>query len=602
VTVSDTITGDPTATDQAEAPAAARRWRPIWRPTWWPAARPDLAVLGCYLSLAVFVTGRFWVNPSLRMSPWYQADPSQAQWFLVHAARVVTRLENPFFTTQMNVPGGVNLMANTSVLGIGIPLAPVTLLFGPQVSFILFITLALAGTAFAWYHLLSRHVVTSRWAAVLGGVFCGFAPGMISHASWHPNIVAQFLVPVIVWRVIRLREPGHTLRNGLILGLLIAYQAFINQEILFITALAVGVFVIAHRLLKPEPIANVVRGLAVAAAVAVVLLAYPLYLQFFGQQSYHGLHDSVQIYRADVLSYGRFASESVAGNANGNGQLVPNRAEESTFFGWPVLVLAGVLIFWLWRSTLVRALAVTGGLFGVLAFGTRLAISGHPTRIPGPWLPFSKLPLFDSVVPVRLGLVVIPVIGVLLALGAQRIRDMGGSVPAARPVWTIALVMALLPAAPTPVTAVNARPVPRFITSGAWREHATGGRTVVPVPLTSYPYPDAMRWAAAAGLEFSLPRGYFLAPKNGVQGAQGQFGAPWRPTASLLERVAGNGKVPTITDLDRQHAQEDLRYWNAGVVVLTDRQPHADRLLQVLLELLGPATRADDVWIWDVAP
>jgi hypothetical protein len=40
----------------------------------------------------------------------------------------------------------VNMMANTSVLAVSLPLTPVTLLFGPHVSFNLFLTLALALT------------------------------------------------------------------------------------------------------------------------------------------------------------------------------------------------------------------------------------------------------------------------------------------------------------------------------------------------------------------------------------------------------------------------------------------------------------------------
>src|SRR5437762_178263 len=44
------------------------------------------------------------------------------------------RLGNPFFTTDMNMPAGVNLAANASVLGLGVPLTPVTLLFGAGVT------------------------------------------------------------------------------------------------------------------------------------------------------------------------------------------------------------------------------------------------------------------------------------------------------------------------------------------------------------------------------------------------------------------------------------------------------------------------------------
>ncbi len=218
-------------------PAKWRRWRG------WPDV---LAVCG-YLVLAGYVTERMWRFLDRYLLQTNTTDQIQFEYFLVHAVRVVTHGENPFYTTTMNHPSGVNLMANTATLGLHLPLVPVTMLFGPQVSFAVMVTGALAGTAAAWYWLFSRHLVGSRFAAFVAGGFCGFAPGMVSQADGHPNIAAQFLVPIIVWRVLRLREPGHALRNGLILALLVTYQAFINEEILLLTALAAGLFVGAAR-------------------------------------------------------------------------------------------------------------------------------------------------------------------------------------------------------------------------------------------------------------------------------------------------------------------------------------------------------------------
>jgi hypothetical protein len=54
-----------------------------------------------------------------------------------------------------------------------------------------------------------------------------------------------------------------------------------------------------------------------------------------------------------------------------------------------------------------------------------------------------------------------------------------------------------------------------------------------------------------------------------------------------------------ITAADRVHAQEDLRYWRAAVLVLA-HQPHENQLRQVLNDLIGPGTQVADVWIWDV--
>src|SRR4029453_9166231 len=93
----------------------------------------------------------------------------------------------PFFSDRMNYPDGVNMMANTSVLAVSLPMTPVTLLWGPHVAFNVFLTLALALTGISWYLVLSRQFLSSRVAAWIGAFFAPFAPSIISHAGRAPD-------------------------------------------------------------------------------------------------------------------------------------------------------------------------------------------------------------------------------------------------------------------------------------------------------------------------------------------------------------------------------------------------------------------------------
>src|SRR6185312_1650250 len=172
--------------------------------------------------LAFWVTGRLWLDPGSGVRD-NRADQQQFEWMMAHGARVVTHFAYPFHSDQMNVPDGVNLMANTSVLSISLPMTPITLLFGPRAAFLLFLTLGMIATATAWYFLLSRVLIGARGPAWLGAGFCAFAPAMVSHANGHPNIVSQFVVPLIIWRTLRLADPGRWLRNGLLLALVIVW-------------------------------------------------------------------------------------------------------------------------------------------------------------------------------------------------------------------------------------------------------------------------------------------------------------------------------------------------------------------------------------------
>src|SRR2546421_8276191 len=213
------------------------------------------------------------------------------EWFLAHAARALTHLQNPLYTHQLGAPAGVNMMAQTNVLGLGLPMTPVTLAFGPRVSFVTLVVLALAGTAFAWYYVLSRYVVTARWAAAAAGAFCGFAPGMISESLGHLHMISQFLIPFIALQVLRLGREGRWWRHGLVLGLLLVYQAMISEEMLFFTGLSVGLFVVVHAIQRPPSLETVKRfagGAGVALAGAGEIRAPPRYNQFFGGAHYRG--------------------------------------------------------------------------------------------------------------------------------------------------------------------------------------------------------------------------------------------------------------------------------------------------------------------------
>ncbi|WP_435871597.1 hypothetical protein [Micromonospora humida] len=576
-----------------------RRWR-------WTARRKDLVVYGIFLLVALWVTSRIWADPAGRVASLYSSDPAQVQFFLAHSVRVVLHGEFPFYTDQFNFPDGVNLMANTAVLALGIPMVPVTLLFGPAVSFVVLVTLGLAGTAAAWYHVLSRHLVRRRFAAAVGGWFCGFSPAMLSHANWHPNIISQFLLPFIVWRVMVLTRSTRPVRDGLLLAVLVTGQAFINEEILLFTALACGIFLIAMVAQRPalwsaawRPLA---KGLAACAVLAGALLAYPLYIQFAGPMAYHGLSDAVQDYGNDIAAFFAPGSPTFGGNERANVNLAPNYSEENAFFGWSLSLIAVGIVLWLRRERLVRALAVTGAFFALLSLGERISWWGRDL-VTGPWELLVRLPLLDAVVPTRFALITSVVIGMLLALAVQRAWTLRGAQwQHAKTVTVAALVLALLPIVPMPLKVTSRPPVPDFITADRWREYVGPGQTLVPVPVPSMGNTHGMRWAAATNLDFKIPGGYFLAPRNGNTGDPGRFGGRPSGIGQLLDEVATTGRTTKLDDRQRRRSLDELRHWNAAVLVLPLRQQNAEPLRRTVEQLVGPARRELDVWVWDVRP
>jgi hypothetical protein len=622
--------------------------------------RTTTVVLLSYVAAAVAVLQHLWADPQGRMFADNGQDHIFFEWVLTHAARLFTHGDNPFFTDQLNAPLGINLMANTSVLGLALPLAPITLLFGAGATLVLIDTIALAGTAAAWYLILSRHVVTSRVAAYIGALFCGFAPSMISQSTGHPNIAGQFLIPFIVWGVLRLRDPGPTLRRGIVLGALVLYQCFLNEEILFLTAVALFVFLVAY--LRPRDYRPVLRNalpaLGVGALFAGVLLAYPLYHQFFGPQAYHGLPEFVHGFSTDAASFTEFSRRSIFAPELAKIDKMGGPTEENTFFGWPLISLLAATFIALFHLRAARALIFTAAVFASLSLGTMIKWKGEETKTRGPWWWVHQLPLFDSVVPTRLALVITPLVGIMLAMlvdryvmgptaapvteaadggpedlvpsGAPRRSgeelsadtpdspamsessesavgvktdtrpDPDETTPAARWLWAAAVLTALIPLIPTPQPADPRSPLPIFFSSGAWRETIPVDSTVVPMPLGWWEGLDGMRWATQTNLDIHIAGGYFLAPNPDDPKGAAMFGPAGRPSMQILNSVAGDGSVPQITPDQQAQARADVAYWDADFLVLPDQHGNSEAIRQTADQLFGPGQHIQDVWIWKV--
>jgi hypothetical protein len=391
-------------------------------------------------------------------------------------------------------------------------------------------------------------------------------------------------------------------------------QYSLGGETLFFTALGCavvfGCWWLAGREEHGESLAAFGKGLAVAAATGFTLLAYPLWMQFFGPGSFSGSGFSQVVHSEDLLAYGAFPGRSLAGVAGLRGRLAPNPTEENCFFGVPaLLLLIGIAVLAVRHSDgarrrLARALAASALVFAVLSLGPELKAGGHRTGFPLPYALLRHLPLFDSALPGRLALIVAVLAGVLLALGLDVLPEVRhGRLVAA------AVAVALLPLVPVPLRTMDRSGVPDFISSGAWRGYLRPGQTIIPVPPASDLLPDGQRWQAYAlshgdGAAFRIPAGFFLGP--GGPNGHGRIGPTPRPTFTILSDAALLGTAPpVVTPAMREQAGTDARYWAGRVIVLpasagTGNRWHRnhDVLLRVTTELYGQPTRVDDVWLW----
>jgi hypothetical protein len=584
------------------------------------AWRWHVLVVVIALGMAFWVTQGLWAQPYNHTLTHNSGDQVFFEWVLGYGVHLLGHGGDPFFTTAMNTPLGVNLAANTSITAYALLFAPVTRLAGPQISFVTILTLNLAGSAVAWYLFLLRHLVRRRLAAAVGGLFCGFAPGFVAHANGHLNFTAGWIGPLVVWRVLKLREPGRWFRNGAVLGVLLAVCFTIAAEALFFTALATAVFLLTWALARANraevraAVPTVLRAGAVSATVAGALLAYPLYMHFAGPQTFDRTGFNQRHYVEDVIAYLSYSDRSLAGWAGlSSSWLAPNPTEETSFLGLPLVVLAVCALVLLrrragaGRRATLRALAVVATVFLVLSWGPALHVLGAETPIRLPYAALAGLPLFDAALPGRFALVVSCVVGIVLALLVDRLGDEPKRV---RLPYAAAFAVALVPLIPLPVLTMSRAPEPAFIADGRWHRYVPAGGGMSALPFATNVTPDAQRWQAytlaRGGPQFRMPDGYFLGP--GGRNGSGRLGAPWRHTDWLFFRAAVYGYVGAITDADRAAARSDFAYWHINAVFLPDQITGQDGILfrtaveTTATELLGPPQRDGGVLVWRIRP
>ncbi|MEO3742143.1 hypothetical protein [Plantactinospora sp. B5E13] len=596
-----------TDTDSGQPRVRGERWAGGLR-----RHRVDLGILLLFVVLAAWLTQGMWPSPDARVLALNPEDQALYEWFLAADARVLHG-DFSLLSDRLNAPDGVNMMANTTVIALGVLFSPVTLAFGAPVTFALLAALNLAGTAAAWYLLFTRTLRVRRLAAALAGGLCGFGPGMLSQTNSHLHMTAQWLVPVLIWLVVRLvraadpqarpDRPGVD-RRGVVtsavgLAVVVAVQVFIGEEVLFLTAVAMVILSLVYAAANPSLARRVapgfLAGMLLAVVVAGALLAYPLWFQFAGPQSVPNGMFSPHYFSADLASWPAISPLSLAG-ADQAARLTTGPAEYNTFLGWPLLVAAVCASIWLIRRPVVIAAALTGLAMVALSLGPTIVVNREATELSGPYALLLGVPVVDGALPMRFALALLPLIATVLALAVD--RALAAEQRMVRILLPVSAMIALVPIFPTPLP-VSSRPeVPQFFTAGHWRDCVEPGGVLVPVPLATPQEPWPMRWAVAADASFALPEGFFIGPY--AAGGRASMGTYKQPTSQLLTEVVKTGAVPAIGDAERQQAQQDIRFWNASCVVLGDDAPHAESLRTTLEGLLGPATRSVDVWTWRV--
>lgn len=602
--------------DQYLRPRPRRRWR---------VGRGDAVAVGMYLCIAVIPYWDVWTASTPSVVEPGGLDSQMNMWFLSWTPFAVLHGHNPLFTTYGNYPYGVNLLTNTSETLLGLVAAPVTVIFGPIVSFNVMLILAMASSATAGY-VLARRFTTWRPSAFFAGLLYGFSPYMVGQGVNHLNLLFVPLPPLMFLvlyelLVVQRKRPQVW---GALLALLACTQFFISSEVLaesaVIATIALVVLVVLHPGAVRARAKHAVVGLAVAMTISGVVLVGPVLYALHGPGHVVGPMNPfpLQANRADLLGAvvpnlnQHFAPSSLVTIGN---QFAANIPENGSYLGLPLLVALAVFTVVLRRKAIVTFSAAMAAVAYVLSLGARLIVSGSPS-IPGapyaaagtgirlPGAIFDHIPILDNGEPARLSLFVALFASLILAIGLDHLkhRAMGSTTwsssrsqsrhPAPRtlpPAGAKALAAAvgvgvllpLVPSWPYPVGAVD---TPAYFTTNAVEAVPAGSVALL------YPYPSPnvdsalpVLWQVTSKMRFKTPGGYFLVPQAGT--GRATFGRVTLIGTTLDELYSG-AKVAPSPSL-RAELWNELDSWKVETVIAAPVGADPKAAMSFLTWLIG---------------
>jgi hypothetical protein len=588
-----------------------------------------------YLLLSIIVWWNVWSSHPTSTTTCGCGDSSLFTWFLEWPAFAISHGLNPFYSTAMGYPGGVNLPASTSELAIGVVLTPITWIFGVIATLNVALTLAPALSALAMFVLLHRWVSWTP-AAFVGGLFYGFSPFiMVSLVDAHLMLGMAVVPPLVVACLDELlvRQRSRPLVTGMLLGLLITLQFFIGTEVLLITAIVgvIGVVLVVVYAAMRHPTAlrrgshHAIVGLSAAVIAAAVLLAYPAWFALDGPAHLTGLvwpgsfpgHVGTVIrdyaFPAPAISTGFFgpAMSHVVGGSQGP-------IMSSDYFGFGTLaVLIGGIVAWRHDRRL--------WLFGAIAIVSVVLSLGVKHRLLLPWQLLAHLPLFENITPSRIALVTYLAVSVLLGLIVEHsyvavcrrgrtTRDSSTGLPIAGrgrwfPRWTAAAAGVLVAAmALVPSTAYLASSLPittQAVVLPTWfrtvAPHLSGRQVLLVLPAPFAVVQSAMTWQAVDEMHFSM------VGQGGPGGVLERAGNERAGQAVITSASFFFSPSQTITSHDAVADRKALEGWGVTMVVIPDQTelPAYERIRSVThaAALMTAATgelpiHQADAWVW----
>ena len=160
---------------------------------------------------------------------------------------------------------------------------------------------------------------------------------------------------------------------------------------------------------RPGASARGIRGAhaRIAAVAAVVVLAYPTWLQFLapGHLVIHGAVHGTDIYVTDAANFvvptvAQLISPQSAIRISSH--FSGNASEWDGYLGIPLVLILVVATVRFWRVPVIRTAGIVAAIVAILSLGPHLHLAGHQLPLPLPWWIPAHLPVLENILPARM--------------------------------------------------------------------------------------------------------------------------------------------------------------------------------------------------------
>ncbi len=312
-------------------------------------------------------------------------------WWMKHA--LVDLRTSPFFDPAVYYPAGYEVAHGPILAANTIGGLPLTVLFGPLVSYNLMVLLSFPLTGFGVY-LWVTHLTGSRPAGFVAGTIAAFLPYRFAHIVGHMHMMTTQWIPFAFYAFEHFRE-APCMRWAVALGVALGLVALSDWYYAYATGLMLPIYVLARtRPWRPFWTQRTVwRGLAITSAVGAVMVV-PLLVPYLRLAAQAGLNRSFEDMAFWALNpYDFFALNTqhpVWGRAVEAAGWFPRQnvtwVERNIMVGWVAAGFAVVGILHRRRSPATAAWILIGAASFLVALGPTLHWNDRQVALPVPAL------------------------------------------------------------------------------------------------------------------------------------------------------------------------------------------------------------------------